>query len=71
MRAPELHPMDCRKLYEEYYLNQTGRGMAAFTGARYEQGHGLGNMLCSLTKFALPFLKKGAKSVGKQAMKTG
>ena len=28
-------------------------------------------MLCSLTKFALPFLKKGAKAVGKQAMKTG
>ena len=71
MRAPESHPMDCKKLYEEYYLNQTGRGMAAFTGARYQRGHGLGNMLCSLTKFALPFLKKGAKAVGKQAMKTG
>ena len=28
-------------------------------------------MLRSLTKFALPFLKKGAKAVGKQAMKTG
>ena len=71
MRAPESHPMDCKKLYEEYYLNQTGRGMAAFTGARYQRGHGLGNILCSLTKFALPFLKKGAKAVGKQAMKTG
>ena len=71
MRAPELHPMDCKKLYEEYYLNQTGRGMAAFTGARYQRGHGLGNMLRSLTKFALPFLKKGAKAVGKQAMKKG
>ena len=71
MRAPESHRMDCKKLYEEYYLNQTGRGMAAFTGARYQRGHGLGNMLRSLTKFALPFLKKGAKAVGKQAMKTG
>ena len=71
MRALELHPMDCKKLYEEYYLNQTGRGMAAFTGARYQRGHGLGNMLRSLTKFALPFLKKGAKAVGKQAMRTG
>ena len=28
-------------------------------------------MLRSLTKFAMPFLKKGAKAVGKQAMKTG
>ena len=62
---------DCMKLYEEYYLKQTGRGMAAFTGAQYQRGHGLGNMLRSLTKFALPFLKKGAKAVGKQAKKTG
>ena len=38
---------------------------------RYQRGHGLGNMLRSLTKFAIPFLKKGAKAVGKQAMKTG
>ena len=65
------HHMDRKKLYEEYYLNQTGRGMAAFTGARYQRGHGLGNILCSLTKFAVPFLKKGAKAVGKQAMKMG
>ena len=71
MRGLEPHHMDCNKLYEEYYLNQTGRGMAAFTGARYQRGHGLGNILRSLTKFALPFLKKGAKAVGKQAMKTG
>ena len=28
-------------------------------------------MLRSLTKLALPFLKKGAKAVGKKAMKTG
>ena len=45
--------------------------MATFTGPRYQCGHGLGNILRSLTKFALPFLKKGAKAVGKQAMKTG
>ena len=65
------HHLDHKKLYEEYYLNQRGRGMATFTGARYQRGHGLGNILRSLTKFALPFLKKGAKAVGKQAMKTG
>ena len=33
MRGLEPHDMDHKKLYEEYYLNQTGRGMAAFTGA--------------------------------------
>ena len=30
------HCMDHKKLYEEYSLNQTGRGMAAFTSARYQ-----------------------------------
>ena len=45
--------------------------MAAFTSAWYQRGHGLGNILHSLTKFAVPFLKKGAKAVGKQAMKMG
>ena len=64
MRAPESHPMDCKKLYEEYYLNQTGRGMAAFTGARYQRGHGLGNMLRSLTKFCFTLLEEGSKGSG-------
>ena len=59
------------KLYEEYYLNQSGRGMPAFAGARYQRGHGLGNMLRTLTKLAVPFIKKGAQLIGKQAMKTG
>ena len=60
-----------RKVYDDYYLNQNGRGMPIFRGVRYQRGHGLGNMLRSLTKFALPFLKKGVKAVGKQAMRTG
>ena len=58
------------KMYEEYYLNQGGRGLPAFAGARYQRGHGLGNMLRTLTKVALPFLKKGVTKVGKQALRT-
>lgn len=58
------------KLYEDYYLNQHGNGLAAFAGSRYQRGHGLGNMLRSLTKLAMPLLKKGVKQMGKQAMKT-
>ena len=73
MRAiePRCSRADRMKLYEEYYLKQTGNGMPAFTGAQYQRGHGLGNMLRSLTKFALPMLKKGVRSVGKQVLKTG
>ena len=62
----------CQKtMYLDYYLNQAGGNSPAFVGARYQKGHGLGNMLKILTRFALPFLKKGAKSIGQQALKTG
>ena len=36
MRALEPEHIGCKKLYEEYYLNQHGRGMASFTGAQYQ-----------------------------------
>ena len=73
MRAmePRCSCADRMKMYEEYYLKQTGNGMPAFAGAQYQRGHGLGNVLRTLTKFALPILKKGARSVGKQVLKTG
>ena len=60
-----------KKVYDDYYLNQSGKGMPVFRGVRYQRGHGLGNVLWTLTKFALPFLKKGVKAVGKQAVRTG
>ena len=64
-------PGEVKKVYEDYYLSQIGRGMPVFRGVRYQRGHGLGNVLRNLTKFALPFLKKGLKAVGKQAVRTG
>ena len=56
--------------YMDYYMNQAGGHMPAFVGARYQKGHGLGNMLRTLTRFALPLIKKGAALFGKQALKT-
>lgn len=67
---PRLSRADQMKTYEQYYLKQTGSGVPAFAGARYQRGHGIGNILRSITKMALPFLKKGASKVGKQALKT-
>ena len=58
-------------IYTEYYLKQAGGSMPAFAGARYQRGHGLGNMLRKLTQMALPLLKKGANAVGRQALRTG
>lgn len=73
MRAiePRRSRAESMKMFEEQYLKQTGSGLPAFTGVQYQRGHGLGNMLRSLTRLAVPLLKKGAKLVGKQALRTG
>lgn len=57
--------------YENHYLQQTGRGLPVFQGARVQKGHGLGNVLGSLFRSAMPLLKKGVKSLGKEALRTG
>lgn len=57
--------------YHNYYLNQKGRGYPVYAGRRFQRGHGLGSILGSLFKSAAPLLKKGAKALGKEALKTG
>ena len=59
------------KAYENYYLSQVGHGMPYFSGARKQQGHGLGNLFSSITKNVLPLDKNGAKAVGKQVLQSG
>ena len=48
-----------------------GGGIPVFEGARYQRGYGLGSIFGSLFKSAIPLLKSGAKSLGKEALKTG
>ena len=57
--------------YQEYYTNQIGHGQLYYKGRRYQKGHGLGNVLGTLFRSALPFLKKTAVSVGKDVLKSG
>ena len=46
------------RLYEKYYVDQVGGGgMPYFTGSRYQQGYGLGNIFGSIAKSVLPLLK--------------
>ena len=73
MRAiePRYSRSEHMKMFEDMYLKQIGHGMPTFAGTQYQRGHGLGNILRSLTRFALPILKKGARSFGKQALRTG
>ena len=59
------------KACENYYLSQVGHGMSYFAWARVQQSYGLGNLFSSIAKSVLPFVKKGAKTLGKQVLQSG
>lgn len=61
-------------LEDEYYETQNGRGGGiprVFVGAPYQRGHGIGSFLGGLFRRVLPFLSKGARAVGKEALRAG
>lgn len=71
------HHENSRKLYEEYYTKQVGGALPFFVGTRYQRGHGLGNILKVVTRLAAPllrkanpFVKRGAKALGRRALQT-
>jgi len=60
------------KVYEQYYLNQVGHGVTPFySGVQYQQGYRFGDIFSSISKTIMPLVKKGAKAIGKQALKSG
>ena len=59
------------KAYQDYYIHQAGNGYLVFAGRRYQRGDGLGSIFGGLFKAAMPLLKKGAKTLGRKALKTG
>jgi len=48
-----------------------GRGIPYFAGPVHQRGHGIGSLFRGLFRFAMPFIKQGAKAVGRQALQTG
>ena len=58
-------------MYEDYYMQQSGSGLPIFVGGRGQRGHGLGSILSGFFRSAVPFLKRGLKFLGKQALRTG
>jgi len=59
-------------LYEKYYSRQNGGEIPVFAGKRFQKGHGLGSILGDFTRrLVLPFFKINAKSMLKNAAKTG
>lgn len=52
--------------YTNYYINQVGGGLPAFSGIRYQRGHGFFGRLFSNT--VLPFFKQLLPAIGKRAL---
>ena len=59
------------KHYEHYYTQQVGRGLPVFTGPRTQRGYGLGGILGGLFRSAMPLIKQGAKTLGREVLNTG
>ena len=64
--------------YQDYYLRQAGgNNVGVFSGSPRQRGHGLGGVFRSLYRYmvplfkthALPAVKSGAKSIGKEAVR--
>lgn len=61
----------CTKQFEDYYATQTGKGLPYYRGTVLQRGHGIGGFFAKLFRSAMPLLKSGAKSVGKEVLRTG
>lgn len=61
----------CTKSFEEHYAGHVGSGLPYYSGVSYQKGYGIGGIFRRLFRSALPFLIKGAKTVGKEALLTG
>lgn len=60
-------------IYDVYYCNQIGGGGRGvnhvYAGAPRMRGHGLGSWFSGIFRSALPLLTKGARAVGKEALR--
>lgn len=58
--------------YENYYLNQAGYGsIPVYRGVGVQRGYGLGNILASAFRSAMPLFKRGAQFLGRKFLDTG
>lgn len=66
-----LVPYECNlSRFEDHYVNQAGNGLAYYRGQPSQKGYGIGGWFKNLFRTALPLLAKGAKSVGKEVLRT-
>lgn len=65
--------------YDEYFDMQTGSGARTgyggishvYIGSPNQRGHGIGSFLGGLFRRIIPLLKQGARTVGKEALRSG
>lgn len=61
----------CTRKFEDYYAGQTGKGLPYYKGAVFQRGHGIGGFFAKLFRRAMPLLVSGAKTIGKETLRTG
>jgi len=61
----------CPKTFENHYAEQIGNGLPHYQGMAFQKGYGIGGFFAKLFRSAMPFLVRGAKTVGKEALRTG
>ena len=64
-------PKDTSFWVEFLHHEQVGGAIPGFVGQPYQRGAGIGSFFRSIFRMAAPVLKRAAKAVGKQALKTG
>lgn len=70
MKSIMNHNSNCP--YEKYYSQQAGSGIGViYKGAPYQRGHGIGSFLGGLFRSIIPLLSSGAKTVGKEVLRSG
>ena len=58
-----------KQLTDHYLRQQHGGNIVGFRVARIQRGYGIGGIFKNLARIAIPLFKRGAKAVGKRALK--
>ena len=56
--------------YQNYYTLQSGKGLSVFKGATVQRGRGIGSFFSKMLRGAMPMLKSGAKTIGRQVIES-
>lgn len=57
--------------FHTLFLNQAGFGLPVYHGQSVQRGYGLGNILASAFRSAMPLLKRGISFLGRKFINTG